>query len=75
MNKSKLKRPRIRPGDPAGRGFRDELVAEEREGDEPESCNCSNFQAKSTLFSILPTKALMLQLIKVELFLIEFIYC
>ncbi len=42
-----------------GRGFGDKLDRTGVRGERPESCTRSDFQAKSTLFSILPTAALM----------------
>ncbi len=49
------KQETIRPSCSAGRGFGGRL---EHSGERPGSCTCSNFQAKSTLFPILPTAAL-----------------
>ncbi len=52
------KKERIRLSHTVGRGFGDELDRTGVRGERPGSCTCSNFQAKSTLFSILPTAAL-----------------
>ncbi len=56
MKKTKLKR--IRLSHAAGRGFGDELDRTRVRGERPGGCTCSNFQAKSPLFSFLPTAAL-----------------
>ncbi len=52
------KKERIRQSDVAGRDFGDKLDRTRVRGERPGSCTRSNFQAKSTLLSILPTVAL-----------------